>query len=75
MYLIRREEMICIALYLTVGPLLVWFVSQCPYLIEEDAIAPDITGSGVSAVGESLGCCPLYRDLTTVGSVVVHILQ
>ncbi len=64
-----------VVMYLKVGPLVVRLASQCPYLIEENAIAPDITGCGVPAVGDSLGCCPLHWDLSSVGGVVILILQ
>ena len=52
-----------------------WFAPQRPYLIEEAAIAPDITGSGVLAIVKGLRSCPLDWNLPSVWHVVVIILK
>ena len=52
-----------------------WLLPKTPYLIEQTAIAPDITGSGVLSVVQSLWCCPLERDSSTFGYVVVVFSQ
>ena len=52
-----------------------WFVSQWPYLIEEAAIAPDITGSGVLAIVKGLWSCPLNWNHPSMGNIVVFMLK
>ena len=48
---------------------------QGPYLIENTAIAPDITGSGVLVVLEGLGCCPLHWNLTSMRYVEILLVE
>ena len=55
--------------------LLKWFVSKGPYLIEDTPITPDVTGSGVFAVGEGLRSCPFDWDLASMGNIVRFILK
>ena len=49
--------------YMLVGIVLKWLVSKAPYLIQQHAIAPHITGSGVLLKKQSLQCindlCPV----------------
>ena len=61
--------------HLGISDVMKWFVSQWPYLIEETAIAPDITGSGVLAIVKGLWSCPLDWNLTTMRDVVVFMLE
>ena len=51
---------------LTIGEIMKWLAPQRPYLIEEAAIAPDITGSGVLAIVKGLWSCPLDWNLASV---------
>ena len=51
---------------LNVGGSLKWFVSKAPDLIEQTAIAPDITGSGVLLVVNGLWSCPLHWYLAAM---------
>ena len=60
--------------YLLVAAVIVRFLSQAPYLVEEDAVAPDVTGCGVPAVIYSLGGCPLHWNLATMRGVEVFVL-
>ena len=46
-------------------------MSKTPYLIEQTPVAPDVTGSGVLLVVESLGRCPLDGNSVTIVSDVV----
>ena len=62
-------------IYLLVGHYLERFVSETPYLIQQTAIAPHITGCGVLAKGKSFWCCPLDRNLPSMGHIVVIINQ
>ncbi len=62
-------------MYLRVHIKMEWLVPELPYLIEDTAKAPDITGSGVLAVVQGLRGCPLYRDLPATGLVEVFVLQ
>ena len=61
--------------YLLVSPAFKGFVSKTPYLIEETAIAPHITGCGVLAIDKSLWSCPLERDFPSLGHIVVILNQ
>ena len=51
------------------------FVSDAPYLIQQAAIAPDITGSGVLLEVQGLRSCPLDWDLASMGDIVLLISQ
>ena len=61
--------------YLSIGECTKWLVSQWPYLIEEAAIAPDITGSGIPAIVKGLWSCPLNWNLSPLGNIVVFVLE
>ena len=52
-----------------------WLVSEAPYLIEQTAIAPDITGSGVFLVVNGFWSCPLHWYLASLWYVVRIICQ
>ena len=60
---------------LLVGHAFKRLVSETPYLVEDTAVAPDITGGGVLAEDESLWSCPLERDLPSLRHVVVIFNQ
>ena len=47
-------------LYLIVTAVLIWFVSQTPYLIHDNTEAPHITGCGVLLKLESLDYSKTY---------------
>ena len=50
-------------------------VSQWPYLVHHHPIAPHITLCGVLLVQNSFGSCPLDRNHTSFGFVVVVFIQ
>ena len=52
-----------------------WPVPKAPYLIEQTAIAPDITGSGVLSKVYGFWGCPLYGHFATLGYIVIIISQ
>ena len=62
-------------LYLWILHCTKWPVSETPYLIEQTAVAPDITGSGVFSKVYCFWSCPLYGHFATLGYVVIVISQ
>ena len=55
--------------------LLKWLVSQWPYLVHHHPIAPHITLCGVLLVQNGRRSCPLDRNHTSFGFVVVVFIQ
>ena len=52
------------------------FVSKTPHLIEDTAIAPHITGSGVLAINECLRSCPLdEQNLASMRNIVAKVTE
>lgn len=49
--------------------------SKAPDLVEQTSIAPDITGSGILAMVNSLGSHPSHLDLASVRYVMVDIVE
>ena len=60
---------------LLIGAIFVRLLPQAPYLIEEDTVAPHITGSRVLTILDGLRSRPLHWDLTTVGCVDLLVLE
>ena len=67
----RNSTAITSTVNLSISHALKRFVSKTPYLIEETAIAPHITSCGVLAIVNSLWSCPFYRNLLSLGHIVV----
>jgi len=66
--------------HLLIGIALKWFVSQTPYLVHQNTIAPHITGSGVLPIQQSLQVSwkVQYFQLSTTsweGLVSFHLLS
>ena len=61
--------------HLTNAELLKWLVSQWPYLVHHHPIAPHITLCGVLSVQNGLRSCPLDRNCTSFGFVVVVFIH
>ena len=61
--------------YIMVGIAFKGFVSEAPYLIEETAIAPHVTGSRVLFVRNSLWSRPLDWYFATVRHIVVVLFK
>ena len=72
-FLIMQNTDNIMVMHLLSGHFLKRFVSKTPYLIQQTAIAPHITGTGVLAKDKSFWCCPLDRDLPSMGHIVVII--
>ena len=50
-------------------------MTERPYLVEDTAITPDVTGCGVFTIVESLRGRPLDGNLPSVGHVEVFLLE
>ncbi|MCG8621740.1 MAG: hypothetical protein MJE68_07040 [Proteobacteria bacterium] len=61
--------------YLKIAVFLKWLASEAPDLIEQTAIAPDISGSGVFLVVDGFWSCPLHWYHTTVRNIIILICQ
>ena len=64
----------CTQFYLRICEVMKWLVAERPYLIEQTAVAPHITGSGVLAIVKGLWSRPFDRNLSTVRYVIVFVL-
>ncbi len=60
-------------IYLRIGVVLKWLLPQAPYLMQEAAKAPDVTGCGVLPAVYGLRSCPLQWDFTTIRYKVVLV--
>ena len=61
--------------HLIIGNIVKWLVAERPYLIEQTAVAPHITGIGVLAIVKGLWSRPFDRNPSTLRYIVASIVE